>query len=248
MVVVAVGTLVPLACRPIGRKPPPPAPRTAVLAAPAPASELGATCADVGSLRVCWEGAEVRAEPRPAPAAPAPMGWRCVGRGPARMCRARSAEAPPFACDGARCEQRHPRMPDDGEWQCADSAGVTVCAGGERAAGVAPAPVDPGWFCGARAGGEPGRICVDLAPDFPDGTASGWRCTTRYDGPVRRACDRDASARTVGEPCDARRPCVDGALCAGGWCVPRLPAPACWLERDCAGGRCRFGSCLEPGA
>jgi hypothetical protein len=140
-------------------------------------------------------------------------------------------------------------MPDDGQWQCADSAGATICTGGERAAGVAPAPPDDGWSCGARRGGEPGaRICVDLSPDFPDGRAVGWRCTTLVDGGARRVCTRDPGAHTLGQACDPARPCVDGSRCAGGWCVPARPAPACWLESDCGGGRCRFGSCVAEGA
>jgi len=129
-----------------------------------------------------------------------------------------------------------------------DSGGATICAGGTRAAGVAPARPEPGWFCGARRGGEAGaRVCVDLSPDFPDGHARGWRCHTLYDGVPRRACDRAPEAHTLGDPCDARRPCVDGSRCAGGWCVPERPAPACWQQEDCPGGRCRFGSCL-PGS
>jgi hypothetical protein len=142
-------------------------------------------------------------------------------------------------------------MPDDGEWQCADSAGATICTGGERAAGVAPAPPDPRWRCGPRRGtaataGE--RVCVDLSPEFPDGRASGWRCTTRPGGPARRVCERDPAAHTLGDACDARRPCVDGSRCADGRCVPERLVPACWLDGDCASGRCRFGSCLEGGA
>jgi hypothetical protein len=209
-------------------------------------AQPGATCADVGELRVCWEGAAIRADARAAACAD-------------RACTSRAAGAPPFSCAGARCEQRHPRMPDDGEWQCADSGGVTICSGGERAAGVAPAPPEAGWWCGPRSGasawdGE--RVCVDLSPDFPDGHMRGWRCTTRYEGPVRRECERDPGARTLTEPCDARRPCLDGSRCAqvpdgdrgGGRCVPERPAPACWLPGDCASGRCRFGSCVEGGA
>jgi hypothetical protein len=227
--------------------------------APAPGSASGgaegADCADVETLRVCWDagGPRVVKRPLPAPAsAPAPMsamGWRCVGSGAARTCASRAAAAPAFACAGDHCQQRHPRMPDDGEWQCTDSAGATLCLGGERAAGVASGPVDAGWFCGARRGGEPGsRLCVDLSPDFPDGHARGWRCRTLYDGPPRRVCDRDPGAHTLAESCDAGHPCVDGSRCSGGWCVPERPAPACWLQTDCPGGRCRFGSCLAGGA
>jgi hypothetical protein len=211
----------------------------------APPAETG-DCADVETLRVCWDAAGPRVVPRPAPAATPDraMGWRCTGRDP-RVCVDRAASAPPFTCDGNRCQQLHPRMPDDGEWQCADSAGATVCMGGDRAAGVAPALADPAWFCGPRRGGDAGtRVCVDLSPDFPDGHAGGWRCRTLHDGPARRVCERAPDAHTIAQACDARRPCVDGSRCAGGWCVPERPAPACWIESDCGGGRCRFGSCL----
>jgi len=139
-------------------------------------------------------------------------------------------------------------MPDDGEWQCADSGGATVCLGGERAAGVAAAPADPGWFCGPRRGGEPARVCVDLSPDFPDGRAGKWRCHMIHEGPARRICERDIGAHTLAQSCDAEHLCVDGSRCVDGLCVPGRPAPACWLPEDCPGGRCRFASCLAGGA
>jgi len=182
-------------------------------------------CADVETLRVCWDDARPRIVKRASP---------------------QPARGPSFTCVADHCEQRHPRMPDSGEWQCMDSAGATICRGGARAAGVAPSAVDARWFCGARRGGEEpdARICVDLSPDFPDGHARGWRCRTLYDGPARRACDRDREAHTLAETCDARHPCVDGSRCVDGWCVPERPAPACWRDEDCGAGRCRFGSCL----
>jgi len=139
-------------------------------------------------------------------------------------------------------------MPDDGEWACADSAGTTVCRGGARAAGVAAAPPDPGWFCGQRRrspAGDGSRVCVDLAPDFPDGVMSGWRCRMIHDAPTRRVCDRDPQAPTLAKACDEQRPCVDGARCASGRCIPGRPSPDCWLDGDCPGRRCRFGSCVE---
>jgi hypothetical protein len=192
-----------------------------------PATDRGDTCADVGSLRVCWQGATATV----------------VGR--ATQGRARAMAAGRFVCDGASCEQRHPRMPDDGEWQCSDSGGATVCAGGEAAAGVAPARAEPGWFCGQRRGATPPeRVCVDLSPDFPDGNMDSWRCQTLYDGPVRRICGRETPGRTLGVACDARRLCVDGSRCIDGWCIPERPAPSCRLDADCERGRCRFGSCL----
>jgi hypothetical protein len=235
----------------------------ALVAAPgcrprAPGNAAGASdsadCADVETLRVCWDASGPRVVKRPVPpAASAPevtpaSDWRCGGSGATRTCTRRTAAAPAFVCAGKRCQQSHPRMPDDGEWQCTDSAGATLCMGGERAAGVVAGPTDAAWFCGARRGGDPGsRLCVDLSPDFPDGRATGWRCRTLYDGPPRRVCDRDPGAHTLAETCDARHPCVDGSRCADGWCVPERPAPACWLQTDCPGGRCRFGSCLEQG-
>jgi hypothetical protein len=140
-------------------------------------------------------------------------------------------------------------MPDDGEWTCADRAGATLCVGGDRAAGVAAAPPDPRWRCGARrSGGRDalgGRVCLDLAPDFPDGRLTGWRCRTIHDPPVRRACERDAAARTLADGCDAARPCIDGSRCQAGRCVPLAAAPDCWLDGDCPRGHCRLGSCAE---
>lgn len=207
-------------------------------------------CADIGSIRACWTGAAARIVPRPVPkdTAPSAMGWRCVGTGGARRCVARAATSAAFVCSGSVCEQRHPRMPDDGEWRCSDSGGATVCAGGEPAAGVAPTVVDAGWLCGQRrAVTIPERVCVDFSPDFPDGNVDGWRCRTLYDGPVRRVCERDAPGRTLTAACDAGRPCVDGSRCIDSRCIPGRPAPACVLQTDCASGRCRFGSCLAEG-
>jgi hypothetical protein len=144
-------------------------------------------------------------------------------------------------------------MPDDGDWTCADRAGITLCVGGERAAGVADAPPDPRWRCGARRGAAADalgrRVCRDLSPDFPDGKMAGWRCRTTYEPPpVRRACDRAPEARTLADPCDSRRPCIDGSRCEAGRCVPATGAPDCWLDTDCDGqdrgeDRCRLGSC-----
>jgi len=153
-------------------------------------------------------------------------------------------EAPPwtprFACTGDRCEQRHPRLPDDGEWECVDMAGASVCRGGEPAAGVVPGPPDGRWSCGAR-GAE--RICVDLAGDFPGGSADGWRCRYENAPRPRRLCQRDAAAHHLGDRCTPREPCVDGAQCRDGRCQAPPPRPSCWLDSDCPGSACRFGSC-----
>jgi hypothetical protein len=223
----------------------------AASACPAVGTDRGDTCTDIGSLRACWAGATAGIVPRLEPKLPpaSVMGWRCVGGGAERRCVDRALTAAGFACNGASCEQRHPRMPDDGEWRCTDSGGATVCAGGQPAAGVAPAAAEPGWLCGQRRGSTPPeRVCVDLSPDFPDGNMDGWRCRTLYDGPLRRVCDREAPGRTLTAPCDAGRPCVDGSRCVDGRCIPDRPAPSCVLQTDCASGRCRFGSCQAEGA
>jgi hypothetical protein len=156
---------------------------------------------------------------------------------------------PAFVCAGARCTQAYPRVPDDGEWTCAGAAGAALCVGGERAAGVAPAPADPAWACGPRRGRHAdalgSKVCLDPHPDTPDGKPAGWRCWFVHDPPRRRVCERDASTPTLADGCDARRACVDGSMCVGGRC--QLPAgpPDCWLNDDCDGRRCRLGRCDE---
>jgi hypothetical protein len=210
---------------------------------PLPAADVGDGCADVSDRRVCWDGrgeaTSVARETPPFPA-PSPLGFLCTGQGQARTCEPRDA-AGAFVCEGSACTQKHPRQPDEGEWQCADDSGVTVCAGGEPPSGVPPASPAPGWICGARRGS---RVCVDLSPDFPDGSATGFRCRWSYEAGVTRICARDPGAHVVGDACDAGHPCVAGARCAGGRCVPPRPAPACWLDAHCSEGSCRFGSCL----
>ena len=106
-------------------------------------------------------------------------------------------------------------------------------------------PTRAGSAVRAAAAMPDARVCVDLSPDFPDGHARGWRCRTLYDGPPRRACDRDPDAHTLAETLRrARTRASTAAAASTGWCVPERPAPACWRDADCAGGRCRFGSCL----
>jgi len=141
----------------------------------------------------------------------------------------RNDEASEFACDGGRCVQRHVRLPDDGEWRCAERAGVVWCAGGEPPAGVVRAPADRGYVCGRRAGarhpaGE--RICVDASPDYPSGLAGEYACHFAEERGVRRVCERQRSAVV---PPRGRR------------------APDCWLDRDCEGGPCDRGRCAGEG-
>lgn len=135
-------------------------------------------------------------------------------------------EASPFACSGDVCSQRHVRLPDDGEWRCAEREGVVWCAGGERAAGVADAPASGGYRCGERRGSPHGeRVCIDPAPDYPEGGAAQFRCRFEQERGVARVCRRATSAV---------RP------------VPKGAVPNCWIDADCA-GRCDRGTCAEAG-
>lgn len=224
---------------------------------PSPAPDSSDACADVGpDLRVCWGPTDgpkcsqsICVLARPIPDSPAsPLGFRCTSAGRARRCHDRALDAPPFRCDGGVCTQRHPRMPDDGEWECAAVAGAVVCRGGEAPAGVPKGAVDPGFFCGARTtrhAASPERICVDFSPDFPEGRAEKTRCSFAAEGGSTRRCEADPGAHSLGDVCDAQHPCIDGARCIAGRCVPVRPEPSCWLPADCDHGTCRFGTCTE---
>lgn len=223
---------------------------------PSPSKDPNGDCADVGgSVRVCWGakpalGAnDAVAFERPVPAlAVSSLGFRCTGVGAGRRCRDRELDAPPFRCNGEVCTERHPRVPDDGEWECAAIAGAVVCRGGQSPAGVPRGAVDSGFFCGNRTArgvltGE--RVCVDFSPDFPDGNGAGLRCRYEAERGLARVCEPDRNARAVGDACDRARPCVDGAHCVSGRCVPGRPEPSCWIPADCDHGTCRFGTCTE---
>lgn len=135
---------------------------------------------------------------------------------------ARAPERPragPFVCDAGVCEQRVPRFPDDGEWECAELDAVVVCRGGVPAAGVVAGPPDLGWRCGVRRGTSE-RLCVDDAPELP---GPGWRCRFTHDRGERRVCRADPGAPQPAPPSRA--------------------VPSCWIDRDCESGACRRGSC-----
>lgn len=216
-----------------------------------PAADASPACTDVGDLRVCWRSSggnatAVVARPVP-PFRTSPPGFRCTGSGKSRRCRERASDAGSFRCEGPRCLQRHPRLPDDGEWECAAVAGAVVCRGGERPAGTPPGAADAGFFCGARQGARAGpdeRVCVDLSPDFPDGSARGWRCHFETQEGLQRVCDRDPSAHTLTDACDPTHPCVSGLVCVASRCTPAEPDPACWLDGDCDKAACRFSTCM----
>lgn len=130
----------------------------------------------------------------------------------------------PFDCDARACVQQHPRLPDTGEWRCAERERVVWCAGGEPAAGVVSGPADPGYRCGKR-WGRPGseRICIDTQPDFPFGQREGYACRFVQERGIARHCAPDAAQPRAAPAARA--------------------VPGCWLDRDCPSGRCDRGNC-----
>jgi hypothetical protein len=141
--------------------------------------------------------------------------------------RARPAEASEFSCQGGRCVQRHARLPDDGEWRCAEREGVAWCAGGEPPAGVVHAPAERGFLCGTRhvqQGGRAERVCVDESPDYPDGGRGRFRCRFVHDRGIQRECVEGAAEL---------RPVASRAL------------PDCWLDADCGTASCDRGRCAR---
>ncbi len=129
-----------------------------------------------------------------------------------------------FLAQNGRLRQEHPRLPDTGEWRCAERGGVVWCAGGGAAAGVVSGPPDSGYRCGPR-WGRPGkdnaeRVCIDQHPDYP---GEGYACAFEQEQAWRGVC-RWAEASS-GPPLTARA------------------KPACWLDRDCPAGRCDRGAC-----
>jgi hypothetical protein len=216
--------------------------------APSP-SDRGELCTDVAGARACWNGAARFPRPRALPAGPAPPGgWRCTGMGNARSCEDRRRNGSAFACAGPRCVQARPRMPDDGEWECVEMAGVVFCHSRGDAAGIAPGAADSGWLCGLRRGGASAeRVCVDFAPDRPN-ERERFVCAFEYArGQAQRVCTR-AQTPSVGSACDAAHGCPAGAACSEGVCLPPRPSPACWFDQDCAAGSsCRWGTCGAGG-
>ncbi|HWP06843.1 MAG TPA: Ig-like domain-containing protein [Polyangiaceae bacterium] len=128
-----------------------------------------------------------------------------------------------FECDAGACVQRHTRLPDDGEWRCAELDGVVLCAGGEPASGVVAGPPERAFRCGQRPNGE--RVCVNAAPDYPPGGRERYACRFDAEQGATRACREHTTVAPV--------------LAA----IPSS-APDCWLDRDCS-GRCDRGYCKE---
>jgi hypothetical protein len=136
-------------------------------------------------------------------------------------------EASEWFCGSLNCVQRHVRLPDDGEWRCAEEDGVAWCAGGEPAAGVVRAPAERGYVCGVRRVRERGvveRVCVDESPDIPGTDRERYRCEFAQEQGMKRECYDGA---TEVRPVVART------------------APDCWIDADCAPGTCDRGRCAK---
>jgi hypothetical protein len=133
-----------------------------------------------------------------------------------------------FTCQDGTCRQEQPRLPDTGEWRCADLGHVVWCAGGEPAAGVVSGPVDARFRCGPRWGGAKSeRVCIDQQPDYPGGQSETYQCGFEQERGVARVCRSGDAWRGA-------------ALAASA-------VPACWLDRDCASGVCDRGACRCSG-
>lgn len=125
-----------------------------------------------------------------------------------------------FQRQDGKLRQEHPRLPDTGEWRCAEHGKVVWCAGGEAAAGVVSGPPDRGYRCGPRWGTTAERVCIDERPDYP---GDGYQC--RFDQEL-----------SIARVCQPAAPWQGSALAAHA-------VPACWLARDCPSGRCDRGAC-----
>lgn len=220
-----------------------------------PAFDIGESCTDAGASRVC-SGARcgptrLCVTPRPLPASIRGHGeqYRCAGHGEKRTCVLRVTRASSFQCANARCVQRRPRLPDDGDWECNDLGGAVLCRGGGELTGVARRVADGGWTCGSRPsrrrGRVPERLCLDLDPDYPAGIRDDFVCHFATEGsrPVRH-CE-PGTAFKVGDVCANSSECPLHARCVAKTCVLQSWQPNCWADIDCASGVCRFGTCRE---
>ncbi len=220
-----------------------------------PAPDVSADCYDIGGAhdgaRICWSdacshGLCVVKQTTPKVHASTPMGFRCVGALNERHCFDRRDGVGAFACEGERCVQPYPRVPNADEWWCADATGAQLCLRRHAASGIAPHRPQAGFRCGEREvqGKRTGAwLCIDYAPDFPDGHSSRWSCHYRSEPKLERICERKAT-RALAAECDDQVPCSAGTRCISGRCIPYVDKPHCWLDTDCKSRRCRLGACL----
>lgn len=201
-----------------------------------PIGEPDESCHEVGAIAACSSARAVRAMPLPDPPEPAPPDtqWRC-DPGPPRRCALILRR--PFECSGPTCIQRHPRLPDDADWECADVEGLVVCRDRPGPAGAVRGPPELGWICSEE---RTPRICIDLDPDRPG--AGSYDCSYAHEPAIERRC-RAIEAPSLGSPC--RGECPEGMRCAGGACIPDAIAPPdCWTSADCHDGqRCVLARC-----
>jgi hypothetical protein len=166
----------------------------------------------------------------------------------ARFCEDRARNGSAFRCDGERCVQTLPRMPDDSEWDCVEMSGAVYCRSRAEAAGIASGSLDAGWLCGPRRSVTGERVCIDLDPDRPDARRD-WKCNFQYfQSQPQRICV-PANAPLIGSACGPARACPAAVSCVDGRCLPVRPEPSCWYDADCgAGAVCRWGTCERGGA
>jgi hypothetical protein len=158
----------------------------------------------------CQQPTKEKQTPRAGPSAPTEL---------TRLLAPRQASR--FRERAGKQRQEHPRLPDTGEWRCAERERVVWCAGGESAAGIVAGPPDRGYRCGERWGQHGGeRVCIDTRPDYP---GEGYQCRFEQERGIARVCELATAVPGPGLMANA--------------------LSACWLDRDCPSGRCDRGTC-----
>ena len=176
-----------------------------------------------------------RAEPKPRSVAATPSALTPLLAPPA---------AGSFSCRAGECRQEQPRLPDTGEWRCADRGQVVWCAGGEPAAGVVKGPADPAYRCGARWGSSSGeRVCIDAHPDYPAGQFENLRCRFEQEQGLARVCQTGETWHGATLRADALPACWLARDCPSGGCD--RGACSCQSDAQCQAGRCQSGVCVE---
>jgi hypothetical protein len=147
-----------------------------------------------------------------------------------------------FDCGAAGCVQLHPRLPDTGEWLCAERDGVVWCSGGEGAAGVVSGPPDPKYRCGRRwRNASTERVCIDRHPDYPSPDLA-YRCRFEQERRVARVCEPHSGAVPPPLAAQALPACFLDRDCPTGHCD--RGSCSCSTDSDCLAGRCSSGACL----